>query len=103
MQQCLGDALGEEHRGFVAAEAGGVRKRQPEERTGTGTWPKGGSSRFLHRCAYVCVSERERTLIWFDNLQFASHLIAPHPSHARSCGAGLSEKERGGAGGNLNQ
>lgn len=45
-----------------------------------------GSSTGVH----ACVAERERTLIWSDNLRFASHLIAPHPSHARSCGAGLS-------------
>lgn len=103
MQQCLGDALGQEHRGFVAAKAGWGRKRQPEKWTGAGTWAKGGSPWFLRRCAYMCVSERERTLIWSDNLRFASHLIAPHPSHARSCGAGLSGREQGGAGGNLNQ
>lgn len=102
MQQCLGDALGQEHRGFVAAKAGGGRKRQ-QEWTGAGTWEKGGSSWLLHRCACMCVSERERTLIWSDNLRFASHLIVPHPSHARSCGAGLSGREWGGTGGNLNQ
>lgn len=46
-----------------------------------------GSSTGVH------VSERERTLIWSDNLRFTSHLIVPHPSHARSCGAGLSGRE----------